>query len=145
MPNIHPVVVHFPIALLTVGLIAEIAGFISREGDRDSKLGLWLQASGTLGLLLAVGTGIFAGQSAGIQEGAEGVFDVHQQGAFVSAALFALLALWRVGCRGRIPEGRRLPFLLTYAAGVAILLITGWYGGKLVFEYGVGVVGGAGR
>jgi len=140
MPNLHPLFVHFPIALLTVGLIAEVWAFARRE-DQSGKLGWWLQAAGTLGLLIAVGTGILAGQSEAVPPGGEGIFATHQQGAFISAAVFASLALWRVGARGNIAGTRRKLFLLLYAAGVGAVLFTGWYGGRLVFEFGVGVFG----
>ena len=140
MPNLHPFFVHFPIALLTVGLIADVWALLRGE-DHLGKLGWWLQAAGTLGLLIAVGTGIFAGQSAIVPEGGKGIFETHQQGALISAAVFASLALWRVGSRGNIAGARRMLFLLLYAAGVGAVLFTGWYGGKLVFEFGVGVFG----
>jgi len=101
---------------------------------------LWI-VTGTIGLLIAVVTGILAGQSEVIPEAAREVFDVHQQAAFISAATFSALALWRLGARGIIAGKRRILFLSLYAAGVGTILFTGWYGGRLVFEYGVGVVG----
>jgi len=144
MPNIHPFFVHFPIALLTLGLVTEIWAF-ARKNDTSWKVGGWIQAAGTVGLLTAVGTGIFAGQSEVIPAGATTVFDTHQQGAFISAAIFATLGLWRAGARGQIAGRKRAMFLLLYAAGVGVVLLTGWYGGRMVFEYGVGVIGNAVR
>ncbi len=138
MPNIHPFFVHFPIALLTIGLIAELWALARREGHAG-KLGWWLQAAGTLGLLIAAGTGLLAGQSEVIPDAARGTLDAHQQGAFVSAAVFAALALWRVGARGSITGNRRVMFVLLYTVGLGAVLVTGWYGGRLVFEFGVGV------
>jgi len=140
MPNIHPIFVHFPFALLTLGLITDSWASM-RGSDQIWKCGWWLQATGTIGLLIAVVTGILAGQSEVIPEAAREVFDVHQQAAFISAATFSALALWRLGARGIIAGKRRILFLSLYAAGVGTILFTGWYGGRLVFEYGVGVVG----
>ena len=138
MPNIHPFLVHFPIALLTAGLIAEFWALARRDG-LEEKLGWWLQAAGTFGLLIAAASGLWAGQSVVIPEAARGTFDTHQEGAFVSSAVFAALALWRVGARGRLTGRGRVTFLLLYTAGLGAVLVTGWYGGKLVFEFGVGV------
>ena len=138
MPNIHPFFVHFPIALLTTGLIAELWALAQGEGH-EGKLGWWLQAAGTFGLLMSAASGLLAVQSVVIPDAARGVFDTHQQGAFVGAAVFAALALWRVGARGSLTGRRRVAFVLLYAVGLGAVLVTGWYGGKLVFEFGVGV------
>jgi uncharacterized membrane protein len=139
MPNLHPLVIHFPIALLTLGLAAEVWGKVSK-GNVERILGAWLQAAGTIGLFAAVATGVLAGQSVAVPEAAREVFESHQQGAFVSAALFAGLGLWRIGARGRIEGIGGVLFLILYAAGVTAILLTGWNGGRLVFEFGVGVV-----
>lgn len=138
MPNLHPFFVHFPIALLTVGFFAELWTLARREAHAG-RLGWWLQVTGTLGLLVAAGTGLLAGQSEVIPDPARGAFDIHQQGAFVSAAIFTALSLWRAGARGSVAGNRRTVFLLLYAVGLGAVLVTGWYGGKLVFEFGVGV------
>lgn len=57
----------------------------------------------------------------------------------MSAAVFAALALWRVGAPGSITGNRRVMFVLLYTVGLGAVLVTGWYGGRLVFEFGVGV------
>ena len=140
MPNPHPFFVHFPIALLTLGLISD-AWATARKDDRLWKFGWLLQAAGTVGLLIAVGTGVLAGQTEVIPEAAREVFDAHQQGAFIGASVFSALALWRFGARGMMTGTRRVLFLLLYAAGVGTVLFTSWYGGELVFRFGVGVGG----
>ena len=128
MPNLHPFIVHFPIALLALGFLTD-AWATARRDERVWNIGWWLQKAGTIGVLFAVTTGLLAAQSQSIPEGARGVFDAHRQGAFISAALFAALALWRAGARGRLEGGRRALFLLIYAAGVGFVIFTGLDGG----------------
>jgi uncharacterized membrane protein len=140
MPNLHPFFVHFPIALLTLGLISD-AWATARKDDSLWKFGWLLQAAGTLGLLIAAGTGILAGQTQVIPEVARGIFDFHQQGAFIGASVCSALAIWRFGARGTMTGTRRVQFLILYAAGVGTVLLTSWYGGELVFRFGVGVGG----
>mgnify|MGYP001433306173 CR=1 FL=1 len=50
--NIHPIIVHFPIALLSGFLIAEILGLLS--GSKDLRTAAkWMLYFGTLGALVA--------------------------------------------------------------------------------------------
>jgi uncharacterized membrane protein len=141
MPNLHPFVVHFPIALLMLGLIAELWASLRKDGRAESA-GLWLQVGGTIGVMASVATGILAGQGEEIANGARSVFDTHQQGAFISAAVFAGLLLWRAGGKVSPGSSQRVLFLLLYAAGVAAVVFTGLFGGRLVFEFGIGVATG---
>jgi hypothetical protein len=59
MSNIHPIFVHFPIALLSLSLVFEVL-FLLRTEIEFSRVGWWLHMAGTLGLLLSVATGLRA-------------------------------------------------------------------------------------
>jgi uncharacterized membrane protein len=138
MPNIHPFVIHFPIALLSVALIAECSAILVKR-EELSRAGWWMQLAGTVGLLVAAGTGLLAGDSVRLTAGGDAVFDIHRELAFISSAVFALLLFWRIATRTQRPPGRDLVFLLLFAAGVAALLAGAWYGGEMVYRYGAGV------
>jgi len=140
MPNLHPLVVHFPVALLTVGLLFDLLGMVSKRDDHH-RTGWWLHISGALGLILAVITGLHAEDSVEITEGARNHFEIHEQVAFATTAVFALLLAWRVGSKTRIPERRRPVYFMLSIAAVALLWVTAWYGGEMVYSFGVGVSG----
>jgi uncharacterized membrane protein len=138
MPGLHPFLVHFPVALLPLALILEIAAYIWKNAEL-SRAAWWNQIGGTIGLALAVATGLLA--KGGIHMGDEAriLFERHEQLAFAASALFALLLFWRIASRGHIPGRTPSLFLLLLLCGVTMVLTGAWYGGEMVFRHGVGV------
>ncbi len=58
-PNLHAVLVHYPIALLTLGVFIEVFGFFwRRSGVRTA--GHWMIVLGTLACIPALTTGLYA-------------------------------------------------------------------------------------
>ncbi len=136
MTSVHPFLVHFPIALLTVAAALELVASVSGK-EEYSRAGWWNQLAGSIGLAAAVLSGMSAEKATRIGADAAGIFETHQQVAFAVSALFALLLLWRIGARTRIPPNQRLLYLTLFVAGVILLLTGAWYGGELVFRFGV--------
>jgi hypothetical protein len=65
--------------------------------------------------------------------------ETHETLAFIVLGLFALLALWRLVRKGVWNE-REQPIALTAGViGVALIAVTALFGGRLVFEHGVGI------
>lgn len=138
LANIHPVLVHFPIAMLTGFMLAELLSVLTGKQDlRDA--GKWMLYFGTLGALAAAIIGLL---------GAEGVFhegEVHDQmskhrdyGLNV-LALSLFLSLWR------LIEGRDLvgvSRIIQNMVGLVIvinLMLGSDIGGVMVYKYGVAV------
>ena len=138
MPNVHPFVIHFPIALLTLALLFEIAAKLAKS-DALSRAGWWNQLAGTLGLAAAVFSGLLAEGSVVIGPAARSYFETHEQLAFIASALFAILLLWRIAMRSRIPTRNALLYLLLLGGGTSFLWGAAWFGGELVYRFGVGV------
>ncbi len=138
MPNLHPFLVHFPIALLFLSLILDAIALL-RKSPELSRAAWWNQIGGTAGLALTVASGLLAQDTVSIVEDAKDLFQRHEQLAFLSAAIFAGLLLWRSAARGKIPRQSPAAYFLLFAAGVACVMTGAWYGGEMVFRYGVGV------
>ena len=138
MTNIHPIVVHFPFALLAAALLLELGAVLFRR-DELSRLAWWNQILGTLGFIASVASGLLAERTVRFSEPAREVFETHEQIAFFAAALFAGLLFWRIAAKGRVPERPRFLFLLLLAAAVILMTTGAWFGGELVYKYGVGV------
>lgn len=138
MPNLHPFLTHFPIALLSVSILCECAA-IALKHDELSRVGWWTQLAGTIGLAAAAGTGILAGNSVRIPASGADYIAVHQEIALVAATVFAVLLFWRIASGTKRPPGRDVLFLLLFAAGVVAIWAGAWYGGEMVFRFGVGV------
>jgi len=138
MPDLHPFLVHFPVGLLVASLAFEILGF-SRRFNELIRAGWWTQLFGSIGIVLAVVSGLLAGNNLTLDPGAQGALDLHHQMTFASCAIFVVLLLWRISSRTEIPQRTRTAYLFLYVLGVILLLVGSWAGGVLVFEYGVGV------
>jgi uncharacterized membrane protein len=134
MPDLHPLLVHFPVALLTFGVCADLIAVV-RKNPAAVVVGWWAQLAGTAGILLSAASGLLA--KGRIAEAA--VLDLlatHEQLAFVTAGAFAGLFFWRVGSRGRPLSGL---YLVCLVAALALVWGTAWFGGELVYRHGIGV------
>ncbi|MCI0733069.1 MAG: DUF2231 domain-containing protein [Methylococcaceae bacterium] len=138
MANIHPLLVHFPIALLTGFIVSELLSVVS--GSKDLRIaGKWMLYFGTLGALAAAAVGLL---------GAEGVFhegEVHEQMSRHRDYGLNVVALSLFLCAWRLTEGRDLLGLsriIQNALGVLILvnlMLGADLGGGMVYKYGVAV------
>jgi uncharacterized membrane protein len=129
--------VHFPLALLPVSTLLEIASAVFRKREL-STAGWWVQLLGVVGIGAAVLTGLLAEARAGVAGETHARLEVHSQTAFFAAAVWASMLLWRIAQRTEIPRPRIL-YLLLMVAGTLLLIEVGFLGGELVFLHGVGV------
>jgi uncharacterized membrane protein len=147
--GIHPLVIHFPIALLLVAPLLVALGLAVRNGRRAYLVSaLILMALGTLGAYIAVSTGEAAGEIAEQTAGAEGLLEQHEELAEAARTVFtALTALFAAlvaipWLRKKEPQGRlflaaHVAFLLLYVGGAVVLVNAAHLGGRLVHEAGV--------
>ena len=61
LTHLHPMIVHFPIALLIVGFLADAIGLFTKR-EFFTKAGFYLLILGTLGVVAAYLTGNYAGE-----------------------------------------------------------------------------------
>lgn len=141
MPPLHPLLVHFPIALLTSAAALEAAAFLLKRDDL-SRAGWWFQLAGTLAIGAAVLSGIVADDAPGIPAAAAGTMESHEELAFLASGVFGALLLWRVAAKTRIPGPVPLVYLGVLCGAVLLLLLVAWFGGELVYRHGVGVATG---
>lgn len=142
-PNVHPVLVHFPIALLVMALALDLMAVMSPQAFTRRATGLYLL--GAILLLATYLSGRDAGATVFTPGMAHGVVMAHWDLAMWTTIYFWGLSLARVLLRARLSSGHRLPravFLIAGSCGVALLTMTAERGARLVYEYGVGVVGG---
>ena len=138
MPNLHPLLIHFPIAFFTVGLLFDLLA-VFRKNPRFENVGWWSQVSGSVGLAAAIVSGLLAKSTVSIPVQASATFETHEQIAFLLAALAASLLLWRIASRMLLPTKNKAVFLLLMAIMVVVMWIGAWYGGELVYSFGTGV------
>ncbi|TLY22805.1 MAG: DUF2231 domain-containing protein [Nitrospirae bacterium] len=140
MHPIHPMVVHFPIALLIVSVIFDLLA-LQWPSKSFREASLYALIVGLLGAILAIVTGSMAEDHA-VKAGApKTVVETHEQLAYAASVLFAAILVMKLLIRsGRL---RELPALsLTVGlVGLVVLSAAGYFGGSLVYEFGGGFMG----
>ena len=153
IPNwseLHPLVIHFPIALLLVAPLFIIAGILMNplKGRPFLIVALSLMLMGTVGTMLAVATGEAAAEVAHRTSEMSAILERHQELAETTRDIFGLLTVIFATIlfmprllkrESTMAVARILPlaFLLFYAAGTVVLVNTAHNGGRLVHEFGI--------
>jgi uncharacterized membrane protein len=141
-PNIHPLLVHFPIALLLVAVATDVAGWILRGNRWLRHVATFLYVVGTLTIAATYAAGRAAAGSVWLPGMAHAIVKEHWDWAFRTAWFFGvitaarLVVLWP---RQRDPHRVVIAvFALVGLVGVLMLVETGDRGGRLVYQFGVG-------
>lgn len=172
LAELHPIIVHFPIALLIVSVALDFAGiFLRRAGLTTAAT--WCLVLGVPGAVAALGSGWLREHDVSAAL-AGSLLHLHKVAAVLTSILFGVLLLLRLvwllprifawlsvfspGTAAALGAAevrlkmalpllyvKRLPrsvvavYLLASLVGVALLAITGYLGGALVYDHGVGM------
>jgi len=143
--HIHPMLVHFPLALLPVALGAQLFALVKGQGlfGRSclSSTGLTLMVVAAAGAIIAAVFGDMALDQAVASGVPMSTLETHEELGQASAILLSILAVAEVWFYRKDATGTALNLGL-WLAGVTILVVlltTAWFGGRLVYESGVNV------
>jgi uncharacterized membrane protein len=127
---LHPLVIHFPIALLAVALALEFLGWLRPSWNPGPAAG-WNLHLGFLGAAVAVVTGWFRAQSMGFEPDLKPVLEIHRWLGIATLAVALLcVSLWW-GARKKVAA---VPwYRAALLAAVLLASMTGHYGGTLVY------------
>lgn len=135
---IHPMVVHFAIALLIVAVFLDLLGKVANQPSLHSAAFVNLALGGVFAIA-AVAAGMLAEVRLLITPAVHQVLDTHKLLGFSACGGIVLLLAWRLFERGRFPRRGGLAYL---AAGLAVAGLVGgagYFGSKLVYVNGVAV------
>jgi uncharacterized membrane protein len=148
--GLHPLIVHFPIALLFVAPLFVILGIVvgPLKGRPFLVSALILMALGTGSIFVAVETGELASELVRSTSAVRAVLQQHQNLAETTEVLFTLLTvvlaallfapkLLRRELGLRVLVALLAAFLLFYITGALFLVKTAHQGARLVHEFGV--------
>ena len=140
MHPIHPMLVHFPIALLSAAVFFDLLGGKWRP-EECRIAGLYTLVLGFAGAAVSVASGAMAEDAVEHSGVPERAIEIHEMLGFAAFWVFAgLLGLRLATGLGWIREQRMVSLLLGIA-GVVVMLVASYYGGSLVYDYGAGVTG----
>jgi uncharacterized membrane protein len=133
LQQMHPALVHAPIALLPVAVGADVIGSISRNESLLSlgKDAMLLSAAGAVGSAV---TGLIAGEEVNVEGASMDMLITHRNLNFVATVVAGGMAVWRTS-----HEKPTVAYLTAGVLGVGVLAYSSYLGGRLVFDAGVGV------
>jgi len=133
--HFHPMLVHFPIALVLFGFLGDFASLIYKKEACLSKIGFYLLIIGTLSALAAWLTGvIFTAEMSG---SAGEVKDTHELFAIITLVTLIITSILRIILKNKDKENTKFKWLAFGLYGLAAISvsITGFFGGTLVYTY----------
>jgi len=137
--HLHPLIVHFPIALLIAGFVADTAYLLYKKEVCLSKVGFYLMLAGTLGAVAAVLSGNFFTED--MTGSVEVIRERHETFANITMYLMIVAGILRIFLfiKGKSESKAALGVYILYLIGVLLVGYTGMLGGTMVFNYMIGL------
>jgi len=137
LQNIHPLVVHFPIALLVgAALFYGMVWVLGQKALATTALSMLLLGAISAGV--AVGTGLYAEEGVMVSRSVRvHLLNPHETLMLTTLGLSVVLAIWAVMARP-FPQKGRLFFILLFVALLAIMTIGADHGARMVYDYNAG-------
>ena len=130
---IHPMLIPFPIALWIFSFVCDVIYALGWGGTVWNDLAFYSMAGGVVGALIAAVPGYIDYRSLSDPK-VKRIGWWHMVINLCIAVLFAINLWLRVGSQ----PGAALPMVLSFI-GIAMLGVSGWLGGELVYVHGVAV------
>ncbi len=134
----HPIFVHFTIALTASSLAFDALGFFLGVASLTAT-GAWTLVSAAVMTLMTISTGLTSSMRAPVEEGeARSFLRAHMALGLIFYGVLLAITLWRLSLW---QQGLGVSWLYLAAIAVVSLVMTmqGYLGGELVYRYGVEV------
>lgn len=146
-PNLHPLIVHFPIVLWLTAALVDLVDVVVERPVWLRPASTSLYVAGAVAAAVAYLSGVQAGSTVLVPGMAHPALGEHRSWAlattwYCATAALVRLVVWRAGFL-RI-RSRRALLVVVGVIGVLLVQQTAERGARLVFEYGTGVIAGPG-
>jgi uncharacterized membrane protein len=134
--HFHPMVVHFPIALILVGFLAEVLSLFFKSEKCLSRTGLYLLILGAVSAIVAWSTGqLFT--TAPTEGAVLEIFEKHETAALITMVLMIIGSVFRIYLVIKKKEETGLKWVAfgLYFLAFAAVTITGLLGGTMVYDF----------
>lgn len=137
---LHPRLVHFPIALLATGSVIALVYLLGWRRPALPVIAWTMILLGWLALFAAVLSGLIDRNRAPGDPAVVAVLNPHIAAGFGLLIVYGWLLYERLRSPAVLDQPRRRALLLAlFVLGLALVLVEGWLGGKLVYDLGVGM------
>jgi uncharacterized membrane protein len=137
LQNIHPLVVHFPIAFLMGAALLYFLALIFRR-DTLATTAFSLLILGAFSACVAAGTGLYAEEGVMVSRSVrEHLLEQHEQLMLATTGLSIALTLWAMIARP-FPKKKRVIFMFLFVVMLGIMTWSSDYGARMVYDYNAG-------
>ena len=137
LQNIHPLVVHFPIAFLVGAALFYFLSWILRN-QTFATTAFVLLILGTLAAGIAVGTGLYGEEGVMVSRSVRAnLLETHEKLMLTTLGVSIGLAVWAVMARP-FPKKKRVLFLFLLLVLLGIMTVGADYGARMVYDYNAG-------
>ncbi|MGA1196870.1 MAG: DUF2231 domain-containing protein [Candidatus Latescibacterota bacterium] len=139
MADYHPLIVHFPIALLITGSLAEFFALIFKRDDLR-HFAFWALVLGLTGTIAAYISGSIAEEAVEHIPSLHNSLEAHEEIATIALCTWIGLVGLRIllTLRNWLDSSIFRVYLALLMAGTILIGITGYRGGQLVYQHGAG-------
>jgi uncharacterized membrane protein len=137
--HFHPMTVHFPIAVILIGFVIDLASIFVRKDTCLPKMGYYLQIFGMIAAIAAFGTGYYLTSP---MQGEAGIMrDEHKLFATLTLVCIILSTMLRVLLNYLKKEGSWIRWISLgfYLMAFIFVIYTGYLGGHLMMDYMMGL------
>lgn len=135
---VHPILVHFVIAMVIFSFLFDLLGHLTRN-QKLHNAGWWNLVVGTTAIVVAIFFGQFEAGLAHYSPGLKPILDGHTLIGWALGAILLILATWRGILRYRNPGKVNVAYLGAAFAMVGIVCYQAVLGTQLVWIYGIHV------
>lgn len=137
LQNIHPLVVHFPIAFLVGAALFYFMSWIFRN-QTFATTAFLLLILGTLAAGAAVGTGLYGEEGVMVSRSVRAnLLETHEKLMLTTLGVSIGLAIWAVIGRP-FPNKKKVLFLFLLVVLLGIMTVGADYGARMVYDYNAG-------
>lgn len=140
---LHPIIVTVAIGAIVSAFIFDIAA-VATGAPRWFEMSFWTLLIGVIAGALAALTGLYDYLTLRMSDGARKAATTHLllNVAFMILFVVSLISKGQFAGAGAyvVPYGKIFTTFLIDLVGVSLLLVSGWFGGEVVYKHGVAVL-----
>jgi uncharacterized membrane protein len=138
LDNIHPLLVHFPIAFLSAFFLLDLIAYLAKKSPwRD--IASYFLYFGAVGAIFTVISGFIAAYSVAHNETVHEIMLRHQYFGISVLTISVILSVWRLKSGVAITGGANYFFLILSGVMCVLLTFGADLGGLMVYNYGTAV------